>query len=170
MADLQPIKASLVADLVDLINENLADLLRVHTITCPDCGGGGTVGGKAVYDGGHGGPLRGSRIEDDGTLSTCATCGGVGAIERFEIDHDLLKSRRFGRYVEGFDVKHGIIVPKLRSKDKAFAMLVKLLGFDKAVIEVANGASFVDTVSDEQRAAYVKQLKELATMGLLDGR
>ena len=161
MADLQPIKASLVADLVDLINENLADLLKVHTVTCPDCRGSGTVGGEPRADG---------TVFDDGTLATCATCGGVGAIERFEIDHDKLKTQRFGRYVEGFDVKHGVIVPKLRSKDKAFAMLVKLLGFDKAVIEVANGASFVDTVSDEQRAVVVEQLKELAAMGLLDGK
>lgn len=161
MADLQPIKASLVADLVDLINENLADLLKVHTVTCTDCRGSGTVGGEPRADG---------TVFDDGTLATCATCGGVGAIERFEIDHDKLKTQRFGRYVEGFDVKHGVIVPKLRSKDKAFAMLVKLLGFDKAVIEVANGAAFVDTVSDEQRAVVVEQLKELAAMGLLDGR
>ncbi|AAQ73366.1 BcepNY3gp18 [Burkholderia phage BcepNY3] len=165
MADLQPIKASLVADLVDLINENLADLLKVRTATCPDCGGSGTVGGERKWN-----DRGGTDVFDDGTLTTCVTCGGVGAIERFEIDHDLLKSRRFGRYVEGFDVKHGIIVPKMRSKDKAFAMLVKLLGFDKAVIEVANGASFVDTVSDEQRAVVVEQLKELAAMGLLDGR
>ena len=71
--------------------------------------------------------------------------------------------------MEGFDVKHGIIVPKMRSKDKAFAMLVKLLGFDKAVIEVANGATFAETVTDEQRATVVEQLKELAAMGLLDG-
>lgn len=161
MADLQPIKASLVADLVDLINENLADLLKVRTVNCPDCHGRGTVGGETRQDG---------TVFDDGTLATCATCAGVGAIERFEIDHDKLKTQRFGRYVEGFDVKHGVIVPKLRSKDKAFAMLVKLLGFDKAVIEVANGASFVDTVSDEQRAVVVEQLKELAAMGLLDGR
>ncbi|AAN38020.1 gp19 [Burkholderia phage Bcep781] len=170
MADLQPIKASLVADLVDLINENLADLLKVRNVTCPDCGGDGTVGGRIVYDGGHGGSLAGSHKEDDGTMMTCGTCAGVGAIERFEIDHDLLKSRRFGRYVEGFDVKHGVIVPKMRSKDKAFAMLVKLLGFDKAVIEVANGTTFAETVTDEQRATVIEQLKELATMGLLDAR
>jgi hypothetical protein len=49
-------------------------------------------------------------------------------------------------------------------------MLTKLLGFDKAVLEIANGASFTETVSSEQRAAYVEQLKELAAMGLLDGK
>ena len=161
MADLQPIKGSLVADLVDLINENLADLLKVHTVNCPDCHGRGTVGGETRQDG---------TAFDDGTLATCATCAGVGAVERFEIDHDRLKTQRFGRYVEGFDVKQGVIVPKLRSKDKAFAMLVKLLGFDKAVIEVANGATFAETVTDEQRATVIEQLKELAAMGLLDAR
>lgn len=170
MADLQPIKSSLIADLVDLINENLADLLEVKVQTCTDCGGRGTVGGTRVYDGGHGGPLGGSHIEDDGTLATCATCGGVGAVERFVINHELLKSKRFGRLVEGFEVKQGIIVPKMRSKDKAFAMLVKLLGFDKAVIEVANGANFAEALSESQRDDYLEQLKEMAAMGLLDGR
>lgn len=158
MADLQPIKASLVADLVDLINENLADLLKVRTVNCPDCQGRGTVGGEARQDG---------TVFDDGTLATCATCAGVGAIERFEIDHDRLKTQRFGRYVEGFDVKHGVIVPKFRSKTTAFTTLVKLLGFDKAVIEVANGATFTETVTDEQRAVYIEQLKEMAQMDLL---
>lgn len=133
MADLQPIKSSLVADLVDLINENLADLLLVKIQTCTDCGGSGTVGGEVRYRGGHGGPFEGSERIDDGTMSTCATCGGVGAVERFVIDHEKLKTRRFGRYVEGFEFKQGQYVPKFRSKDKAFAMLVKLLGFDKAV-------------------------------------
>jgi hypothetical protein len=163
MADLQPLKASLIADLVDLINENLADLLVVKVETCHDCHGMGTVGGERVYRDGH------SETIDDGTLSTCATCGGVGAREVFQISHEKLKSNRFGRYVEGFEVKQGIIVPKMRSKDKAFAMLIKLLGFDKAVIEVANGASFADALSETQRAEYLEQLKEMASMGLLDG-
>lgn len=170
MADLQPIKTSLIADLVDLINENLADLLQVKIQTCTDCRGEGTVGGEVRYRGGHGGPFDGSERIDDGTLATCATCGGVGAVERFVIDHEKLKSNRFGRLVEGFEVKQGVIVPKMRSKDKAFAMLVKLLGFDKAVIEVANGATFNEALSESQRADYLEQLKEMASMGLLDGR
>lgn len=166
---LTPVKASLITDLVELININLADLLHVTTATCPDCGGRGTVGGKVVYDGGHGGPLNGSSIRDDGTLSTCATCGGVGAVERFVMDTTKLKTQRFGRLVEGFEYKQGQIIPKMRSKDKAFAMLVKLLGFDKAIVEIANSSSIVETLSHEQRDAYVEQLKEMAAMGLLDG-
>jgi hypothetical protein len=156
---LQPVKASLIADLVELININLADLLRVQVMTCPDCGGHGTIGGEKMADG---------VIRDDGTLVTCATCGGVGAIERCVMNHDRLKSYQFGRLVEGFDVKHGQLVPKMRSKDKAFAMLTKLLGFDKAVLEIANASSFAETLSMEQRETYVEQLKELAQAGLLD--
>lgn len=156
----QPIKASLVADLVELININLADLLRVTVVTCPDCSGRGTVGGEVLTDG---------VVRDDGTLATCATCNGVGAIERYVMDHNLLKSYRFGRLIEGFDVKHGQLVPKVRSKDKAFAMLTKLLGFDKAVLEIANASTFAETLSVEQRETYVEQLKELASQGLLDG-
>ena len=41
--DLQPVKASLVVDLVGLININLADLLQVKARACPDCGGSGVV-------------------------------------------------------------------------------------------------------------------------------
>jgi hypothetical protein len=156
---LQPVKASLIADLVELININLADLLRVQVVTCPDCGGHGTIGGEKMADG---------VIRDDGTLATCATCGGVGAIERYVMNHDKLKSYQFGRLVEGFDVKHGQLVPKMRSKDRAFAMLTKLLGFDKAVLEIANASSFAETLSMEQRETYVEQLKELAAAGLLD--
>lgn len=157
---LQPVKASLVHDLVELININLADLLRVQCVTCPDCGGKGSVGGERRADG---------STFDDGTLMTCATCGGVGAVERYKIDEKLLKSYKFGRLVEGFEVKQGQLVPKMRSKDKAFAMLTKLLGFDKAVLEIANAAGPLSaSMSAEQRAQYVEQLKELATMGLLD--
>ena len=166
---LTPVKASLIADLVELINVNLADLLQVKARTCPDCGGRGTVGGEAVYEGGHGGELRGSRIVDDGTLSTCATCGGLGAIEHFVMDVEKLKTYRFGRLIEGFDYKQGQIVPKVRSKDKAFAMLVKLLGFDKAIVEIANGSSLTESLSQDQRDTYIEQLKEMASMGLLDG-
>lgn len=149
--DIQPIKASLIADLVGLININLADLLQVKAIGCPTCKGVGQVGDEA-----------------DGTATTCATCGGVGAVEQFVFDMAQMKGVQFGRLIEGWDVKQGQIVPKMRSKDKAFAMLVKLLGFDKAVIEIANGVSFADTLSEPQRATYVEQLKELAAMGGLD--
>lgn len=157
----QPIKASLIADLVELININLADLLHVKTVACPDCKGRGVLGGEIQSDG---------VLRDDGTMQTCPTCGGVGAVERFVMDHDLLKSYRFGRLIEGFEVKQGQLVPKVRSKDKAFAMLVKLLGFDKAVLEIAQGATFAESLSEDQRAAYVESLKEMAQMGLLDGR
>lgn len=167
---LAPVKASLIADLVSLINENLGDLLHVKCVTCPDCKGRGTVGGEAVYEGGHGEPFKGSTIRDDGTLMTCATCGGLGAVERYELDSEKLKAQRFGRLIEGFEFKGGQYVPKFRSKDKAFAMLTKLLGFDKAIVEIANGSSLTETLSDEQRATYVDQLKEMAAMGLLDGR
>lgn len=149
--DIQPIKTSLVADLVGLININLADLLAVKAIACPTCDGACQVG----------------RLEDE-TLTTCSTCGGVGAVEQFVFDMVKMKSVRFGRLIEGWDVKQGQIVPKMRSKDKAFAALTKLLGFDKAVIEIANGADFVESLSDAQRATYVEQLKELAAMGALD--
>jgi hypothetical protein len=158
-ARLQPIKASLINDLVELININLANLLHVKLMTCPDCRGRGTHSGEVLADG---------VLRDDGTLQTCATCGGVGAIERYVLDMEKLKTYQYGRLVEGFEVKQGQLVPKVRSKDKAFAMLVKLLGLDKAVIEVANGATFAEALSLEQRAAYVEQLKEMATMRLLD--
>lgn len=160
---LQPVKTSLVADLVDLINENLGALLHVRTVCCPDCHGRGTVGGEAHWNGEE------TAVTDDGTLATCATCGGVGAIERYELDQEKLRTRRYGRLIEGFDMKQGQLVPKFRSKDKAFAMLTKLLGFDKAVLEIANGADFADALSDAQRADYLEQLKEMAGMGLLDG-
>lgn len=159
MAKLQPIKASLVTDLVDLINENLGALLRVKVVACPDCKGRGTTGGEVMTDG---------VTRDDGTLATCATCNGVGAVERYELDNDKLRTVRYGRLIEGFDMKQGQLVPKFRSKDKAFAMLVKLLGFDKAVLEIANASTFAESLSIEQRETYVEQLKELAQAGLLD--
>lgn len=151
--DLQPVKASLVADLVGLININLADLLKVQARVCFDCAGKGQVGD-----------------DDTQTLTTCPTCGGMGAVEQFLFDVARMKSAQFGRLVEGWDVKQGQIVPKMRSKDKAFGTLVKLLGFDKAILEISNAAPFAESVSDEQRAAYVEQLKELAAAGLLDAR
>lgn len=161
-----PVKASLIADLVELININLAELLRSTVQTCTECGGHGEVGGKAAYAGGHGGPLDGSRPVA-GTGETCGTCGGVGAIERYVVDMEQLKTYRYGRLVEGFEVKQGQLVPKMRSKTSAFAMLVKLLGYDKAVLEIANGASFAEALSKEQRDTYVEQLKELAAMDAL---
>lgn len=160
MTDLQPIKASLVADLVALINENLGALLRVKVVACPDCGGRGTTGGEVLTDG---------VTRDDGTLATCATCSGVGAVERYELDSEKLRAKHYGRIIEGFDMKHGQLIPKFRSKDKAFAMLTKLLGFDKAVLEIASASTFAEVLSVEQRATYVEQLKEMAQMGLLDG-
>lgn len=158
MAKLEPIHASLVADLVSLINENLGELLTATTITCPACRGAGTVGGEQRADG---------TTFDDGTLSTCATCGGVGAIEHYTLDMPKLKTPRFGRLVEGFDLKHGQFVPKFRSKTSAFTNLIKLLGFDKAIVEIANGATLSQTLSQEQREQYLEQLKEMAAMGLL---
>lgn len=154
--DLQPVKASLVADLVGLININLADLLQVTARACMDCGGAGVVGSD----------------KDAGasTLATCPTCGGVGAVEQFLFDTARMKSQQFGRLIEGWDIKHGQIVPKMRSKTSAFNMLVKILGMDKAVLEISNAAPFAESLPDEQRAAYVEQLKELAAMGLLDAR
>lgn len=150
---LSPVKASLIADLVELININLAELLRASVVQCPECHGMGETGGG----------------QPGQEAQTCGTCGGVGYIERYTVDMEQLKTYRYGRLVEGFEVKQGQLVPKMRSKDKAFAMLTKLLGFDKAVLEIAQGASFAETISQEQRAAYIEQLKELATMGALDG-
>ena len=158
MADLQPIKASLVQDLVDLINENLGALLRVRVVACPDCNGKGAIGE----------PLHVEGVYTSQEEHTCATCKGVGAVERYELDHEQLQAPRFGRLIEGFDLKHGQIVPKFRSKDKAFATLVKLLGLEKAVLEIANASSFADSLTADQRAVYVDQLKELAQMGALD--
>lgn len=159
MAKLEPTKASLVAHLVDLINLNLADVVHETIRTCPDCAGRGTTGGETRPDG---------TVFDDGTLVTCASCGGVGARAAYEIDFDKVKTARFGTIIEGFDSKQGVLVPKFRSKDKAFAMLVKLLGLDKAVLEVANGASFSEALPPETRTQYLEQLKEMAAMGLLD--
>jgi hypothetical protein len=151
--DLQPVKTSLVADLVGLININLADLMKVQVRACFDCDGVGQVGD-----------------EDDGTLTTCATCNGLGAMESFVFDVARMKTVQFGRLIEGWDVKQGQIVPKMRSKTSAFNTLVKILGFDKAILEISNAAPFAESISDEQRALYVEQLKELAAAGLLDKR
>lgn len=148
--DLQPIKASLVADLVDLININLMDALNVEAIGCPVCKGVGIVGDR-----------------EDGSDATCAQCGGVGAIEAFRFDLHLLKTPRYGRLIEGFDFKQGVIVPKVRSKTQAFAQLTKILGFDKAVLEVAQTAAFTESITDAQRNQIIEQVKELALAGAL---
>ena len=158
MAKLEPIKASLVADLVDLINENLGDLLVAHLATCPACNGRGVQGGETRPDG---------SIFDDGTLTTCTDCGGVGSVERYTVDMEKIKTQRFGRLVEGFDVKQGQLVPKFRSKDRAFAMLIKLLGFDKAVVELTSAGTFAATLTDDERARYREQLAELMQNGLV---
>lgn len=150
MSDLTPVKISLVADLVEVINENIGALLRATVVACPDC--------------------RTQEEEEEAHSEGCATCKGIGAIERYVIDMNAVKSQRFGRLVEGFEFKGGQIVPKFRSKDKAFAMLIKLLGLDKAVVELANAATFTESLSAEQRDTYIEQLKELASMGVLDGR
>ena len=153
---LQPIKASLVDDLVGLINENLGALLQVRVIRCTRCDGTGEL----VQEESH---------SDEPNRQTCPECSGVGYVERYQLDQEKLRTQRYGRLIEGFDFKQGQYVPKFRSKDKAFTMLVKLLGFDRAIVEIANGATFNETVSEDQRALVVSQLKELAAMGLLDG-
>jgi hypothetical protein len=159
MSELQPVKASLIADLVSLINENLGVLMHVKTVACPVCKGRGVMGGEMAADG---------VLRDDGTMATCATCGGVGAIEQYDLDREKLMKPRYGRLIEGFDLKNGQIVPKFRSKDKAFAALTKILGFDKAIIEIAGAGAFAESLSNEQRDTYIEQLKELAQAGLLD--
>ena len=141
---LTPIKASLIQDLVDLVNENLGALVTVELAechTCPD--------------------------EDDGAAGVCPACGGVGVVERYTLDMPKLQSERYGRLIEGFDVKQGQLVPKFRSKDKAFAMLVKLLGVDKAVVEIAN-ASLAEAMPTEERDRIVEQFKTLLRDGVLE--
>lgn len=150
MVQMQPIKADLVADLVQFINLNLAELLEERACTCPDCGGSGLCG-------------------QDSETVTCATCNGVGAIARYVVNLEKLKAAHIGRYVEGFDVKHGQVVPKMRSKDKAFAMLIKMLGLDRAVLEVQHPQQFAESITDHQRAEMLEQLRELFAQGLLNG-
>jgi len=149
----EPIKASLVADLVGLINENLGALLHVVIVCCPDCRGSGVT-----------------FVGSTRTEMSCETCGGAAAVERYQLDQEKLRSERYGRHIEQFEYKQGQYVPKFRSKDKAFAQLSRLLGLDKAIIELGNSLPLSATISDADRAAYVHQLKELAQMGLLDGQ
>lgn len=141
---LTPIKASLIQDLVDLVNENLGALVTVELAECRAC-----------------------PDENDEAAGVCSVCGGVGVVERYTLDMPKLQSERYGRLIEGFDVKQGQLVPKFRSKDKAFAMLVKLLGFDKAVVEIAN-ASFAEAMPAEERDRIVEQFKTLLRDGVLE--
>lgn len=149
----EPLKASLIADLVALINANLGSLLQARIITCPDCRGRGMT-------------FLASSQED----LTCATCGGAAAVEWYDLDREQLKHERLGRYIEQIEFKNGQYVPKFRSRQQAFTQLVRMLGLDKAIIEIANAAPLSQTLSDTQRSQYVDQLKELAAMGLLDGK
>lgn len=148
--DLQPIKASLVADLVDLVNLDLSKVVKTALVACPACKGHGTIGDR-----------------DEGQDGTCPECGGVGAAESFVLDMEAIQTPRIGRHVEQWEMKQGQLVPKFRGKTQAFAQLTKILGFDKAVLEVANAASFVDSISDTQRAQIVEQVRELALAGAL---
>lgn len=148
--DLQPIKASLVTDLVDLVNLDLSKVVKVSAVACSVCKANGIVGDR-----------------EDGTEATCPECGGVGAVEAFVLDMEAIKTPRIGRHVEQWELKQGQLVPKFRGKTQAFAQLTKLLGFDKAVLEIAQASSFADSMSPEQRAQYIDQVRELAQAGAL---
>lgn len=148
--DLQPIKAGLVADLVDLINLDLSRVVKVGLVACPACKGIGTIGDAA-----------------EGQEVTCPECGGVGAAESFTLDMEAIQTPRIGRHVEQWELKQGQLVPKFRGKTAAFAQLTKILGFDKAVLEVAGTASFAESLSPEDKGALIGQLKDLAARGLL---
>lgn len=148
--DLQPIKAGLVADLVDLINLDLSRVVKVGLVACPACKGVGTIGDAA-----------------EGQEVTCPECGGVGAAESFTLDMEAIQTPRIGRHVEQWELKQGQLVPKFRGKTAAFAQLTKILGFDKAVLEVAGSVSFADSISQEQRDQIIDQVRELAKMGAL---
>lgn len=148
--DLSPIKASLVSDLVDLINVDLAKIVKVSLVACPACKGHGTIGDR-----------------EEGQDVTCPECGGVGAAESFVLDMEAIKTPRYGRLIENWELKQGQLVPKFRGKTQAFAQLAKILGFDKAVLEVSQAVSFADSLSPEQRATYLEQVRELAQAGAL---
>ncbi|AVO24101.1 integrase [Xanthomonas phage XPP9] len=148
--DLQPIRASLVADLVDLVNLDLSKVVKVALTACPACKGHGTIGDR-----------------DEGQDVTCPECGGVGAAEAFVLDMDAIKTPRIGRHVEQWEYKQGQLIPKFRAKSAAFAQLSKILGFDKAVLEIAQSATFTETLSEESRAQYIEQVRELALAGKL---
>ncbi|UUR56274.1 integrase [Xanthomonas phage pXoo2107] len=148
--DLQPIRASLVADLVDLVNLDLSKVVKVALVACPACKGRGTIGDR-----------------DEGQHVTCPDCGGVAVTEAFVLDIDAIQTPRIGRHVEQWEYKQGQLIPKFRAKSAAFAQLSKILGFDKAVLEIAQSATFTETLSDESRAQYIEQVRELALAGKL---
>ena len=148
--DLQPIKASLVADLVDLVNLDLSQVVKVALVACPACKGIGTIGDAS-----------------EGQEATCPECGGVGAAESFVLDMAAIQTPRIGRHVEQWELQQGQLVPKFRGKTQAFAQLTKILGFDKAVLEVSQAVGYADALSDEQRAQILEQVRELAAMGAL---
>lgn len=148
--DMQPIKASLITDLVDLVNLDLSQVVKVSAVACQVCKANGIVGDK-----------------EDGTEATCPECGGIGSVEAFVLDMDAIKSPRIGRHVEQWELKQGQLVPKFRGKTAAFAQLTKILGFDKAVLEVSQAVSYADSLSDAQRAQIVDQVRELAQAGAL---
>jgi hypothetical protein len=149
-ADLQPIKASLVADLIGLLNLDLSRVVKAEAVGCPVCKGKGIVGDS-----------------EDATDVTCGQCGGVGAIEAFVLDMAAIQRPEIGRHIEQWEYKQGQLVPKFRGKTQAFAQLTKLLGFDKAVLEVSQAVSFSDSLSAEQKDQLVDQLTDLAKRGLL---
>lgn len=148
--DLQPVKASLVADLVDLVNLDLSRVVKVGAKACPVCKGDGQLGD-----------------ENEGTDRTCSECGGCGAVETFLLDMAAIQTPRIGRHVEQWEFKQGYLVPKFRGKTQAFAQLAKILGFDKAVLEVSGAVAYADSLSAEQRAQIVEQVRELAQAGQL---
>lgn len=147
---LQPIKASLVTDLVDLVNLDLSQVVKVSAVACQVCKANGIVGDR-----------------EDGTEATCPECGGVGSVEAFVLDMDAIKSPHIGRHVEQWELKQGQLVPKFRGKTQAFAQLTKILGFDKAVLELSQSVGYADSLSPEQRAQIVDQVRELARAGVL---
>ncbi len=147
---LQPIKASLVADLIDLLMLDLSKVVKIALVACPACKGVGTIGDAS-----------------EGQEATCPECGGVGAAESFVLDMAAIQTPKVGRYVEQWELKQGQLVPKFRGKTQAFAQLTKILGFDKAVLEVSQAVSFADSLAPEQKDALVDQLKDLAARGLL---
>lgn len=149
-ADLQPIKASLVTDLVDLVNLDLSQVVKVSAVACNVCKANGVVGDR-----------------EDGTEATCPECGGLGAVEAFVLDMEAIKTPRIGRHVEQWELKQGQLVPKFRGKTQAFAQLTKILGFDKAVLELSQAVSYADSLSETQRAQIIDQVKELALAGAL---
>lgn len=148
--DLQPIKASLIADLVDLVNLDLSHVVKVGAVVCKTCNGDGIVGDR-----------------EDRTEATCPDCGGVGSVEDFILDMAAIQSPRIGRHVEQWEFKQGRLIPKFRGKTQAFAQLTKILGFDKAVLEVSGAVPYADSLSPEARMQIVEQVRELAQAGAL---